>query len=193
MQSFKGNSSERTWLFSILKNKIADHYRKASTRYEVSDNTLSSGDESRSFLDLFFDSDGEWSKNTKPKKWSTDSILIASALIGVAGSFLTVFGVDILIATIGCFLFAFWNGSMIGLIVARLREVVGQQATRKAWAIFSFLLSIGYILYTFASSYLYKYSIAIILWVGFALTAAQLLTMLIAAMEFKKQSDHPFA
>ena len=126
-----------------------------------------------------------------PKKWSTDSILIASALIGVAGSFLTVFGVDILIATIGCFLFAFWNGSMIGLIVARLREVVGQQATRKAWAIFSFLLSIGYILYTFASSYLYKYSIAVILWVGFALTAAQLLAMLIAAMEFKKQSEPP--
>ncbi len=81
---------------------------------------------------------------------------------------------------------------MIGLIVARLREVVGQQATRKAWAIFSFLLSIGYILYTFASSYLYKYSIAVILWVGFALTAAQLLTMMIAAMEFKKQSEPPF-
>lgn len=72
MQLFKGNSSERTWLFSILKNKIADHYRKASTRYEVSDNNLSSGDESRSFLDLFFDADGEWSKKAKPKQWSTD-------------------------------------------------------------------------------------------------------------------------
>ena len=128
-----------------------------------------------------------------PKKWSTDSILIASAFVGVTGSFLTVLGFNVYIATIGCFLFAFWNGSMIGLIVARLRELVGQLATRKAWAIFSFLLSIGYILYTFASSYLIKYSIATVLWVGFALTAAQLFTMLIAATEFKKQINPPFA
>ena len=128
-----------------------------------------------------------------PKKWSTDSILIASAFVGVIGSFLTVLGFNVYIATIGCFLFAFWNGSMIGLIVARLRELVGQLATRKAWAIFSFLLSIGYILYTFASSYLTKYSISTVIWVGFALTAAQLFTMLIAATEFKKQINSPFA
>lgn len=128
-----------------------------------------------------------------PKKWSTDSILIASAFVGVIGSFLTVLGFNVYIATIGCFLFAFWNGSMIGLIVARLRELVGQLATRKAWAIFSFLLSIGYIIYTFASSYLTKYSISTVIWVGFALTAAQLFTMLIAATEFKKQINPPFA
>jgi len=128
-----------------------------------------------------------------PKKWSTDSILIASAFVGVFGSFLTVLGFNVYIATIGCFLFAFWNGSMIGLIVARLRELVGQLATRKAWAIFSFLLSIGYIIYTFASSYLTKYSISTVIWVGFALTAAQLFTMSIAATEFKKQINSPFA
>ena len=128
-----------------------------------------------------------------PKMWSTDSILIASAFVGVVGSLLTILGFNVYVATIGCFLFAFWNGSMIGLIVARLRELVGQQATRKAWAIFSFLLSIGYIIYTFASSYLTKYSISTVLWVGFALTAAQLFTMLIAATEFKKQINAPFA
>lgn len=26
--TFKGNSSPKTWLFAILKNKIIDHYRK---------------------------------------------------------------------------------------------------------------------------------------------------------------------
>ena len=67
--NFKGNSSERTWLFSILKNKIADHYRKASTRYEVFGNSLMQGDESRSFLDLFFEDGGHWSKQAKPKQW----------------------------------------------------------------------------------------------------------------------------
>lgn len=72
IDNFKGNSSERTWLFSILKNKIADHYRKASTRYEVSDSAIYGGDEGRSFLDLFFDKSGEWSKQAKPKQWSVE-------------------------------------------------------------------------------------------------------------------------
>lgn len=72
IDNFKGNSSERTWLFSILKNKIADHYRKASTRYEVSDSAIYGGDEGQSFLDLFFDKSGEWSKQAKPKQWSVE-------------------------------------------------------------------------------------------------------------------------
>jgi RNA polymerase sigma-70 factor (ECF subfamily) len=72
IKNFKGNSSERTWLFSILKNKIADHYRKASTRYEVFGNSLMQGDESRSFLDLFFEDGGHWSKQAKPKQWSLE-------------------------------------------------------------------------------------------------------------------------
>lgn len=72
VDNFKGNSSERTWLFSILKNKIADHYRKASTRYEVSDSAIYGGDEGQSFLDLFFDKSGEWSKQAKPKQWSVE-------------------------------------------------------------------------------------------------------------------------
>ncbi|MBL0128065.1 MAG: sigma-70 family RNA polymerase sigma factor [Flavobacteriales bacterium] len=29
MERFEGNSSPRTWLFAILKHKLADHYRKA--------------------------------------------------------------------------------------------------------------------------------------------------------------------
>lgn len=33
-KNFKGNSSELTWLSSILKNKIIDHFRKAGTTRE---------------------------------------------------------------------------------------------------------------------------------------------------------------
>lgn len=33
-ETFKGHSSEKTWLFSILRNKIIDHFRKASTQRE---------------------------------------------------------------------------------------------------------------------------------------------------------------
>ena len=31
-KSFKGQASERTWLTAILKRKIIDYYRKASTK-----------------------------------------------------------------------------------------------------------------------------------------------------------------
>ncbi|MDC0357388.1 sigma-70 family RNA polymerase sigma factor [Oligoflexia bacterium] len=34
-QNFKGDSAVSTWLVSILKNKIIDHMRKASSKYEV--------------------------------------------------------------------------------------------------------------------------------------------------------------
>src|SRR6187402_2806157 len=34
--SFKGNSTEKTWLFSILKNKIIDYYRKKDVLKDVS-------------------------------------------------------------------------------------------------------------------------------------------------------------
>ena len=32
MKNFKGEASERTWLISILKRKIIDHYRKINSK-----------------------------------------------------------------------------------------------------------------------------------------------------------------
>lgn len=64
--SFRGESSEKTWLFSILKNKIIDHYRKS-----VSDKTLPvSHVESSLDLDNYFDEEGEWKDSAKPTNWS---------------------------------------------------------------------------------------------------------------------------
>ena len=63
---FKGNSSERTWLVSILKRKIIDHYRKSSKNQQTS-------------LDLFekpFYQDGlhegTWVKEKVPQNWNMD-------------------------------------------------------------------------------------------------------------------------
>lgn len=34
IQNYKGACSEKTWLFTILKHKISDHFRSLKTRYE---------------------------------------------------------------------------------------------------------------------------------------------------------------
>lgn len=35
IEGFKGESSEKNWLFSILKNKIVDYYRKKSRQQDI--------------------------------------------------------------------------------------------------------------------------------------------------------------
>lgn len=68
--NFKGNSSERTWLFSILKFKIADHYRKASTKNEIPNSKLANYESSN--FDDYFTEDGDWKENAAPKSWQID-------------------------------------------------------------------------------------------------------------------------
>ncbi|MCE3228065.1 MAG: polymerase subunit sigma-24 [Bacteroidetes bacterium] len=66
--TYKGQASEKTWLVSILKNKIIDHYKKASTRNE-SPLQLSSV-EAPSY-DYYFNKQkkGHWQPDSKPKDW----------------------------------------------------------------------------------------------------------------------------
>ena len=70
LEKFNGQSSERTWLFSILKFKIADHYRKASTKYEI--NISQFGIEDNSYIDNYFTEDGDWKESAAPKEWGID-------------------------------------------------------------------------------------------------------------------------
>jgi RNA polymerase sigma-70 factor (ECF subfamily) len=58
--SFKGDSSPKTWLFSILNHKIIDHYRKKVNQPSSFDNQLFS---------MFFEAGGEWQETRKPKEW----------------------------------------------------------------------------------------------------------------------------
>jgi len=60
--SFENKSEPKTWLFSILKNKIADHFRKVyrnNSKIEIS-------------LEYFFDENENWIENQKPKNWEFD-------------------------------------------------------------------------------------------------------------------------
>jgi RNA polymerase sigma-70 factor (TIGR02943 family) len=66
-KTFKGNSTERTWLVSILKRKIIDHYRKSSVRKTTIDTDFGSP----------FVASGankyRWSKEGAPEKWNIDA------------------------------------------------------------------------------------------------------------------------
>ncbi len=62
-ESFKSESSPKTWLFSILNHKIIDYYRKKVHQ------PLSI--EKSNFLN-FFDTDGGWSSDKKPGSWPND-------------------------------------------------------------------------------------------------------------------------
>lgn len=70
IQTFKGAASEKTWLTAILKNKIIDHYKKASTQKEspLQLNTYSAPN-----YDHFFDDEkmGHWQKNATPLDWNS--------------------------------------------------------------------------------------------------------------------------
>ena len=65
ISTFKGNSSPKTWLFSILNFKIVDYYRdKIKTPYNNDSDSLSA----------FFDENGEWRHDKRPKEWNENEI-----------------------------------------------------------------------------------------------------------------------
>ena len=73
--TFLHNASEKTWLISILKRKIIDHYRKKSTQNELNifDKPVQGADGTR---DHFFEettmSSGHWTDTASPKIWKKD-------------------------------------------------------------------------------------------------------------------------
>ena len=63
INSFKGKSSPKTWLFAILKNKITDHYRKKINQSVNIDHE---------HLSKFFNEDGDWRKDKMPRNWQEE-------------------------------------------------------------------------------------------------------------------------
>lgn len=65
MKNFEGKASERTWLISILKRKIIDHYRKINSnkgKAEVRMNFYSDGER-----------EGDWIEERVPQSWSSET------------------------------------------------------------------------------------------------------------------------
>lgn len=61
--TFKGDSSPKTWLFSILNHKIIDYYRKNVTK-PVAIESVS--------ISNYFDEDGSWQQEKRPKDWNDE-------------------------------------------------------------------------------------------------------------------------
>ena len=61
IETFKGESSPKTWLFSILNHKIIDVYRKKVKQPVSLDNQVFS---------RFFDEEGSWLEEKRPKDWN---------------------------------------------------------------------------------------------------------------------------
>lgn len=64
LENFQGMASERTWLISILKRKIVDHYRKINSekgKAEIRMNFYSEGE-----------NEGEWIEERVPGDWGDE-------------------------------------------------------------------------------------------------------------------------
>jgi RNA polymerase sigma-70 factor (ECF subfamily) len=64
--TFRGEISEKNWLFAILKNKIIDHYRSKARSLVTSLN------EHLEKANDYFDEDGEWQQSARPQHWAVN-------------------------------------------------------------------------------------------------------------------------
>ncbi len=65
MKNFQGKASERTWLTSIIKRKVIDHYRKINSekgKAEIKVSFYESGDR-----------EGEWLEERVPQQWGDNA------------------------------------------------------------------------------------------------------------------------
>ncbi|MBN8853836.1 MAG: hypothetical protein BGO55_11050 [Sphingobacteriales bacterium 50-39] len=58
---FRSDSSPKTWLFSILNNKIIDHLRQKLKTQAFSQDTA--------FFELYFDRWEHWQRSERPREW----------------------------------------------------------------------------------------------------------------------------
>lgn len=71
ISGYRGDASEKNWLFSILKNKIIDYYRTKSSK----DNLFSMPNLVEMDAD-YFDEEGHWIPDRAPKNWQFQENLV---------------------------------------------------------------------------------------------------------------------
>jgi RNA polymerase sigma-70 factor (ECF subfamily) len=69
-ERFGGRSTERGWLFGILRNKLADHYRLQAREVPLTDLESFLPEEKGAFTETGLGKDG-WAKGLGPQAWET--------------------------------------------------------------------------------------------------------------------------
>jgi len=88
-ESFAGRSSERSWLFGILRNKLADYYRLQNREEAITDTDPPLPEERGAFGTGGLGKDG-WVMKLAPKAWETpDGTLISKEFQDVLRSCLS--------------------------------------------------------------------------------------------------------
>ncbi len=64
IEKFEGKSNPKTWLFSILNNKINDYHRRNFKDLTINDSIG---------IDLYFDNDEHWKSEQLPHSWTDHS------------------------------------------------------------------------------------------------------------------------
>ena len=67
---FRGEVSEKNWLYLILRSRILDHYKK---KKEVPESQIVSNDDGGD--SGYFMETGHWNAEMSPREWSTDRML----------------------------------------------------------------------------------------------------------------------
>jgi len=76
-ENFAGRSTEKAWLFGILRNKLADHYRLHGREVPLADLESPLPEEQGAFCPSGLGKDG-WIKAVAPQSWKTpDEILVS--------------------------------------------------------------------------------------------------------------------
>ncbi len=70
VKHFEGRSTERTWLTSILKNKVIDVYRKKASELNKRQDVIAAELEQQNFFDP---EDGHWNINHHPQEFTQHS------------------------------------------------------------------------------------------------------------------------
>ena len=72
--SFQNKSNVKTWLTSILNNKIIDHYRNKSIGHQSLDQLEE--EKAFQFTDSMFDMNGEWNSTNQNSIWEDEKHLL---------------------------------------------------------------------------------------------------------------------
>ncbi|MBL4864964.1 MAG: RNA polymerase factor sigma-70 [Pseudomonadales bacterium] len=67
VKSFNGKAALKTWVFAILKNKIADVFRQRIKRGEITSSAVSPNENED--LSALFDDKGHWHPDERPVSW----------------------------------------------------------------------------------------------------------------------------